>query len=614
MDNIKLIHKYFESELEDLRTRGAEFSEDYPGIAKELALSKGVSRDPHIEHLLQAVAWMMGSLRLRVDQESSKVPSILLDHLCPNLVSSIPSMAIVECEVDGNGANFTRGYTLPENVNLSPIHLDANDPRVADLEKCRFTTCFPQPLWPLEVTSVARSVAVNHANVVTARYKYRSSINIQVSEVCPGASAGMTVNTSLRFYINLEQPSSFKIYDLIARNVIGVLVKDSSDNVIKYLGPESLSVCGFSDDERLLPGITTQELGFSLLTDYYALPSKFLFFEIKNIANIKFESLVVGDKGTLTFGVMFNEDLPSGVSFSKHSIKLNCLPIVNLFSKSSEPIPVNGRNYRYPVVASRIYPDLYEIYKVKKLVLVNSKGEQEELAPLFPAGQKDIDRQSGTWVIHKEDSFKRNKAGSDFWVTVQSKSSVLSAGNSSTIHAQTICSNLTTCERLNSGQKLAIIGSAPVLSACLVGNPSSYVKPNSSSSHLWTLLSYLSLSHQSLSDPETAKAVIVSILTMHARNGDLAALHQIGSIESITASPDQAVVKNAGWKGYYSGVKYTVAITDKKFDGSLMLFGAVLSNMLALFCNVNSFSSLEISIGNKVFHKWPPKTGQKIVA
>ena len=30
---------------------------------------------------------------------------------------------------------------------------------------------------------------------------------------------------------------------------------------------------------------------------------------------------------------------------------------------------------------------------------------------------------------------------------------------------------------------------------------------------------------------------------MHARNGDLAALHQIGSIESITASPDQAVVK-----------------------------------------------------------------------
>lgn len=614
MDKKKLIHKYFESELDDLRIRGAEFSDDYPGIAKELALSKGVSRDPHIEHLLQAVAWMMGSLRLRVDEESSKVPSILLDHLCPNLVSSTPSMAIVECEVDGNGANFTRGYTLPGEVSLSPINLDVNDPKVAELEKCRFTTCFPQPLWPLEVTSVAKSVAVNNADPASARYKYRSSINIQVSEVSPGASAGMVVDTSLRFYINLEQANSFKIYDLVARNVVGVIVKDSSDTVIKYLGPESLAVCGFADDERLLPGITTQELGFSLLTDYYALPNKFLFFEIKNIANIKFDSLVAGDKGTLSFSVLFNEDLPSGISLSKHSIKLNCLPIVNLFSKSSEPIPVSGRNYRYPIVASRIYPDLYEIYKVKKLVLVNSKGEQGELAPLFSASTKDIEQQAGTWVIHKEDSLKRDRPGSDFWVTVQSKSSNFAAGSGSTIHAQTTCSNLTACERLNAGQRLAIIGSAPVLSVSLVGNPSNYVKPNSSSSHLWTLLSYLSLSHQSLSDPETAKAVIVSILSMHARNDDLSALHQIESIESITATPDQAVVKNAGWKGYYAGVKYTVAITDKKFDGSIMLFGGVLSNMLALFCNVNSFSCLEISIGNKVFHKWPPKTGRKIVA
>jgi type VI secretion system protein ImpG len=246
--------------------------------------------------------------------------------------------------------------------------------------------------------------------------------------------------------------------------------------------------------------------------------------------------------------------------------------------------------------------------------LVNSKGEQGELAPLFSASTKDLEQQAGTWVIHKEDSLKRDRPGSDFWVTVQSKSSNFATGSGSTIHAQTTCSNLTACERLNAGQRLAIIGSAPVLSVSLVGNPSNYVKPNSSSSHLWTLLSYLSLSHQSLSDPETAKAVIVSILSMHARNDDLSALHQIESIESITATPDQAVVKNAGWKGYYTGVKYTVSITDKKFDGSIMLFGGVLSNMLALFCNVNSFSCLEISIGNKVFHKWPPKTGRKIVA
>jgi type VI secretion system protein ImpG len=56
------IKTYFRSELEELRLSGREFADAYPAIASELSLSAGVSRDPHVEHLVQSFAWMMSRL------------------------------------------------------------------------------------------------------------------------------------------------------------------------------------------------------------------------------------------------------------------------------------------------------------------------------------------------------------------------------------------------------------------------------------------------------------------------------------------------------------------------------------------------------------------------
>ena len=93
------LNSYFVSEMEALRDNAAQFGERFPNIAAELSLSRGRSRDPHVEHLLQSFAWMHSRLRLMVESESSKLPTILLQQLYPQLVASTPSMSIAQFEV-----------------------------------------------------------------------------------------------------------------------------------------------------------------------------------------------------------------------------------------------------------------------------------------------------------------------------------------------------------------------------------------------------------------------------------------------------------------------------------------------------------------------------------
>ena len=78
------LNGYYQAELDSLRIAGNEFAQAYPSIASELSLSEGEARDPHIEHLIQSFAWMMGRLRMQVEAETRKIPEMMLEELAPN--------------------------------------------------------------------------------------------------------------------------------------------------------------------------------------------------------------------------------------------------------------------------------------------------------------------------------------------------------------------------------------------------------------------------------------------------------------------------------------------------------------------------------------------------
>tara|TARA_B100001093_G_scaffold437334_1_gene436195 strand:- start:362 stop:865 length:504 start_codon:yes stop_codon:yes gene_type:complete len=164
------------------------------------------------------------------------------------------------------------------------------------------------------------------------------------------------------------------------------------------------------------------------------------------------------------------------------------------------------------------------------------------------------------------------------------------------------------------GQELALIGSGPLNSIKLISRPSRYRKSSLGEERQWQLVSHLSLYHVALSEPNTARNSLKQALDLYVNQEDLVGQRQIESIEQLDAEESVSPSKIGGWRGYYRGTKYTLVLNERKFEGSPTLFGSVLNQYLALFSHINSFSSLELKLGNERVFKWQPMTGHKVLA
>ena len=94
----KKLQTLFLEELQELRSSAKDFQSDFPSVASNLYLEDGKSRDPHVEHLVQAFAWMNARLSSRIEAEKEKIPRFLLNHLQPNKLASRPCAAIARVD------------------------------------------------------------------------------------------------------------------------------------------------------------------------------------------------------------------------------------------------------------------------------------------------------------------------------------------------------------------------------------------------------------------------------------------------------------------------------------------------------------------------------------
>ncbi len=604
------LNDYFAAELEGLRTSVIDFAEENPRIAEELSLNRhneGKSQDPHIEMLIQSFAWMTSRLRQNIESESGKLPAILLQQLYPQLISSIPSMAIAECHVNGFAANFDSGYLLHGRQLMEPIKIKGNPEQVAKLSVCRMSTCHDTVLWPLKVTQVNKLAINDEDETGQHSNKALSAIQIKIDETDEGAAKDIFLNNPLRFYINLNEHSKFKFYDFISRHFIGATLLNDKGETVATLTKKDLRMCGFEDNQRLFPACHYQDLGFSLLQDYFSFPEKFMFFEMTGLDNIQPQS-------GFSIKLVFNENMSRNIELNNDSLKLNCVPIINLFEKTSEPIPLHHKDYRYRLYPSREHYQSHEIIRVNKIFSVNKHGEHHEILPYFSLNSRRQAHKEFRFLVQQENSHKKTLAGTETWLSIydQEYANVCPIGE--TIYAETLCCNRASSELFPRSQQFSLIGSSPVVDMKLLTRPTRHRSCQLHSKHLWQLLSHFSLYYVSLTDENLATDNLTRFLSLYANNDDPISQRQIDSIEKLESEDDVQPDLQDGWRGYYHGTKFTLTLTERKFDGSSsILFGRVLYQFLALFCHINSFVRLEVKLGSRSVHQWEPMSGHKVL-
>ena len=84
--------------------------------------------------------------RVLVEDEFPEITESLLQILYPHYLAPIPSMSVVQFALDPAKGKLAKGFTIDRHRRLlSKPGLDT---------RCRFRTCYPVTLWPIEVEAV----------------------------------------------------------------------------------------------------------------------------------------------------------------------------------------------------------------------------------------------------------------------------------------------------------------------------------------------------------------------------------------------------------------------------------------------------------------------------
>src|SRR4051812_21828991 len=182
---------YYNGELAFLREMGAEFAARYPKVAARLLLEADKCEDPHVERILEGVAFLTARIRHKIDDEFPEITDALLGLLYPGYLRPVPSMSIVQFVLSREQIKMTTGHTIERGAQLNTRKLRGIP--------CRFRTAAPVTLWPIEV----ESVRLDPDRVVFPGKPAAAVALLQLTlRVAPGLTFQQMALDRLRFYLD----------------------------------------------------------------------------------------------------------------------------------------------------------------------------------------------------------------------------------------------------------------------------------------------------------------------------------------------------------------------------------------------------------------------------
>jgi len=608
---LELYHR----ELDHLRHQAGRFAQDHPKIAERLRLGQDSTEDPHVERIIEAFAYLTARVRQKLDDEFPEISGAMLDVIYPHYQAPVPPMSVVQFRLDPEQVQLTTGQLLPRytEIETEPVH---GDP-------CRFRTCYPVTLWPLEVkqagVSQAPFVAPDSPHAAAALSVLRIALTVQTAELNV-AALGVR---SLRFFIKASS-HAYKIYELIFNHALGVSLAGSArDPQPVFLGKDCLRPVGFDPEEGMLPYPSRSFVGYRLLTEYFAFPRKFLFFDVAlpSLAGLT----RLGSQ--LELYIYFNRSIPElGRIVNAETFPLGCAPVVNLYRQRAEPIALDHTSVEWQVVPDRRLPLSHEIYSIDRVNATPPQGDSIEFQPFYSVKHTRGrgDRGARTfWHSTRRPAVgtaELGDRGTEVFLSLVDLDFQPSAPADWTVDVEATCLNRDAAADLPFGgdqPRLQLREGKGFVSkiTCLMA-PTRTLRLPSRKGHLWRLVSHLSLNHLSLTDDPKAES-LREILRLYDFLDSDETRNQIDGILGASSRRVVGGLRTGGPVSFCRGLEVTLEFDEERFSGGgMFLFASVLERFLGLYCTTNSFSKLVARVkGRKEeLRRWPPRVGENVLA
>jgi len=603
---------YYNRELLFVREMGAEFAAAHPQEAGQLLIEAGRCEDPHVERMIQAFAFLTARVRGKIDDEYPEITDSLLSIVYPHYQRPIPSTAVVQFTASGDPSKVAGGQVVARGTELST--------RPVSGVSCQFRTTYPVALWPVSVGSAALvpdrvAIAGKPAGAV-------SLLRLGLQCDAQGGWAALKGFDSLRFYLDGGEPVPSSLYEGLFNNLAAVWVqgKDAAGTTrTTVLPPESVRPVGFGADEFVLPYPSRSFPGYRLLQEFFAFPSKFLFFELSGLGRAC-GAEVAGPVEVLFF---LKQPPRTEVVIRPDNFRLGCTPVVNLFEMASEPIRLNHLRTSYPVVPRYGAPLGYEVFSVDRVVSTGSYLEgsvefqpfyslRHAVSPAAAAGGREA-----YWFANRRPSMRDEDDGQEVELAFADAGFSATSPSVETITAHLTCTNRDLPARLpfgGEGADFALESDAPVGRVRLLTRPTRTLRPPTGRSAQWRVVSQLGLNHLSLVENEQGPEALRELLSVYDFAGSAVTRKMIDGVIGVASRQVTGRTGSRLGKTLSLGLEVTVRFDEDDYAGAgAFLMACVLERFLGAYVTINSFTQM-VALSKQregVWKKWPPRCGDR---
>jgi len=601
---------YYDRELAAIRKLAGEFAIANPKVAGRLRVTPDAVDDPHVERLLEGLAFLAARVQHRLDDDAPELSDALLGLLCPHLLAPVPSMSTVRLlpQPGAKGAaRVARGTTLQtEPVRGEVLH---------------YRTCHETVLWPLVVAKARLAGLPIQAPANPFAPRAAAVLRLSLATSVPGLGFNEIGLDRLRFHLQGSGASAVQLLELLCTATVSIALADGPDDSRPtFLPREALQHVGFEAEEAALPWPQRAFSGQRLLTEYFAFPDKFLYLEISGLE----ARTLVQPGATMEVFIYLSRtssDLERSVSID--NFVLGATPVVNLFELPAEPIALDGTQSEWLVVPDARRPAALEIYALQDVRFSRPAAPQPRRVPHFQRLRHEAGAEAGVDDLSWLASLRPAPAvlgGTETRLMLRDPKFDPALPADGVLSIDTLCCNrdLPSLLPFGGGQPALRITdpTAPAAGAeCLVP-PTATLRPQLRERSGWRLVSHLALNHLGVTGGPQAALSLREMLRLHDLRGTPETHLALDGIVSVQATPGIARLPGVRPGSFARGIDISLSFEPQAWTaGGLFLLAAVLERFLALQVSINGFvrTSAHLRGRSGAIASWPARSGTRVL-
>jgi type VI secretion system protein ImpG len=612
---------YYNRELQYLREMGGEFAREFPKIAGRLGLESLECSDPYVERLLESFAFLTARVQLKLDAEFPRFSQHLLEMVYPHYLAPTPSMAVLEMQPNLSEGALADGFHIARGSGLRAL---SGQPAET---ACEYRTAHEVTLWPLELVGAEYTSFLADLGSLRLPRKGKAALRLRLR-----AASGLTMDRlaigSLPVFIRGGDEIAMRLYELLMSHTVALVagLAGPGRREGQVMPDAGVSPLGFEDDQALLPYGPRCFQGYRLLQEYFAFPSRFLFFNLHGLADAmrgctdsEMEIIVVFDTQ--------DPRLEKAVGIAQFA--LFCTPVVNLFTRRADRIHLTTSANEYHVVPDRTRPMDFEVHSVAEVVGYGTGTDEKQVflpfcatsdqSPVGSTAYYTLDRQPRILSTKQQvEGARSSYVGSEVFLALVDPDEAPFRSQLKQLSVTVTCTNRDLPLHLPIGQgagDFSLEAGAPVLAIRCVAGPTAPRPSHAHGDTTWRLISHLSLNYMSITDAADGggASALRELLALYGDSGEAVTKRQIDGVRSVTSQLVTRRLPFPGPAAFGRGTKVTLTCDESAFEGmGVFLFGAVLERFFSKYVSINSFTETALKTTQRgEITRWPARIGRR---